>query len=132
MQCSASRNAPTRSLWRAAPRSSTRAQACGRGRGTPLGNGTTCPSSARSSASDRLLLPSTIMPRVARSKEIKISLYASTAVTLVLGFADLVRGGTTASAFLLAIAYCVLIPLTIWGATVEPEMASDVDDRPSY
>ena len=44
--------------------------------------------------------------RVLRSKEIKISLYALAAITLVAGYADLARGGITASAVLLSLAYC--------------------------
>jgi hypothetical protein len=47
------------------------------------------------------------------SKETKISLYVATALTLALGYADLWRGGITVSALLLAIAYCVCIPLAI-------------------
>lgn len=53
-------------------------------------------------------------PLVRRTKEIKISLYVATALTLLLGYADLVRGGITVSALLLAIGYTVLIPLVIW------------------
>ena len=35
------------------------------------------------------------------------------AAALVLGFADLARGGITLSAILLVLAYCVLIPIAI-------------------
>ncbi|MBX7119915.1 MAG: hypothetical protein K1X31_13060 [Gemmatimonadaceae bacterium] len=35
------------------------------------------------------------------------------AATLLLGYADLWRGGTTISAFLLVIGYCVLVPIAI-------------------
>src|SRR5215212_884488 len=54
------------------------------------------------------------MLRVTQSKKTKISLYVATAVVMLIGFADLWRGGTTVSAFMLAIGYCVLIPLVIW------------------
>jgi len=49
------------------------------------------------------------------------------------GFADLIRGGITLSALLLGIAYCGLIPATIWLAgrtTVEDESTNE--ERPSY
>jgi hypothetical protein len=73
------------------------------------------------------------MQLLRRNKETKISLSIAAVAVLLLGFVDLARGGTTASAFLLAIAYCVLIPLAIWyggsgrGADDEPE-----SDAPSY
>jgi hypothetical protein len=35
------------------------------------------------------------------------------AVALVLGYADLIRGGITLSAILLVLGYCVLIPVAI-------------------
>ena len=35
------------------------------------------------------------------------------AVTLLLGYADLVRGGVTVAPILLVIGYCVLVPLAI-------------------
>ena len=35
------------------------------------------------------------------------------AAALLIGYADLARGGTTLAPFLLVIAYCVLIPLAI-------------------
>ncbi|MGE5098916.1 MAG: DUF2723 domain-containing protein [Deltaproteobacteria bacterium] len=67
-----------------------------------------------------------------RTKETKISLYAAAFLALALGFADLVRGGTTASAFLLAIGYCVLVPLAIWsGAAADGRKALD-DEQPPY
>jgi hypothetical protein len=72
------------------------------------------------------------MPSLTQSKGIKISLYAITFATLVLGFADLVRGGITISALLLAIAYCVLIPLVIWHGTSSPATKIVDDERPSY
>jgi len=52
---------------------------------------------------------------------------------LIAGFADLIRGGITLSALLLGIAYCGLIPATIWLAgrtTVEDESTNE--ERPSY
>src|SRR5438876_296940 len=64
-------------------------------------------------------------------KETKISLFAGVALALGVGFADLWRGGTTLSAIMLAVAYCVLIPLAIWvggdrGGRAEP------GERPPY
>jgi transmembrane protein TMEM260 (protein O-mannosyltransferase) len=57
---------------------------------------------------------SNLSTRVSSPKKTKISLCAGAAATLVAGYADLVRGGTTISALLLAIGYCVMIPLAIW------------------
>jgi len=54
-------------------------------------------------------------------------------LVLIAGFADLIRGGITLSALLLGIAYCGLIPATIWLAgrtTVEDESTNE--ERPSY
>ena len=70
-------------------------------------------------------------PCLARSKEIKIYLYvARRARARSSGFADLVRGGITVSALLLAIAYCVLIPLAIWsGAGDEPATSATTTRR---
>src|SRR5450432_1292893 len=65
------------------------------------------------------------------SRETKISLYLGTAVTLAIGFVDLARGGTTISAFALAAAYCVLIPLVIWQGAAEKATSTD-ELRPSY
>ena len=71
------------------------------------------------------------MPIASRLKERNFYL-ALTILALVLGFADLVRGGTTLSAFLLAIAYCALIPLAIWaGAGAEAEAEAE-ENRPPY
>jgi hypothetical protein len=72
------------------------------------------------------------MPVLRRTKETKISLYVAAIVVLAVGFADLARGGTTTSAFLLAIAYCVLIPLAIWhgGSNSRPTEAEV--EAPSY
>jgi hypothetical protein len=39
--------------------------------------------------------------------------WALAAVVIVAGFADLARGGETVAPILLAIGYCVLIPLAI-------------------
>ena len=43
----------------------------------------------------------------------RLLLPAITAVVLLLGFADLVRGGITLGPVLLTVAYCVLIPAAI-------------------
>ncbi|HEV8237414.1 MAG TPA: DUF2723 domain-containing protein, partial [Gemmatimonadaceae bacterium] len=75
------------------------------------------------------------MSTLRHTKEIKISLYLAAAAVLVLGFADLARGGTTASAFLLAIAYCVLVPLAIWYGRASTPASSAPDlqpDAPPY
>jgi hypothetical protein len=67
--------------------------------------------------------------RVARPKEIKIYLYVATLATFAIGYADLIRGGISVSALLLAIGYCVLIPLDIW---VDGAPASSGTDQPPY
>src|SRR3954471_20935939 len=67
--------------------------------------------------------------RVARRKEIKIYLYVATLATFAIGYADLIRGGISVSALLLAIGYCVLIPLDIW---VDGAPASSGTDQPPY
>ena len=69
--------------------------------------------------------------RVVRTREIKISLYAAAAITLIAGYGDLVRGGITASAILLSVAYCALIPLAIWSGAAERE-SKDAGGTPSY
>jgi len=46
--------------------------------------------------------------------ETKNSLYVVAGIVLLLGFADLARGGTAFASLLLSVAYCVLIPLAIW------------------
>src|SRR5258705_1618324 len=69
------------------------------------------------------------MLRLSSRKEIRISLYAGTVLAFVLGFIDLWRGGTTISAFLLGIGYCVLIPMVIWSGA---ESDTGGDERPSY
>src|SRR5438046_7551081 len=74
-----------------------------------------------------LMSPGTL---VSRLQETKISLPIGAAVVLGAGYADLARGGTTISAFLLAIAYCVLIPLALWShASGEGPVGGE---RPSY
>src|SRR5262249_37758273 len=60
----------------------------------------------------------------------KIYLFIGAALALAIGFADLVRGGITISALLLAVAYCVLIPLAIW-STAAPSSEREADG-PSY
>jgi len=65
------------------------------------------------------------------TKETKIYLYAAAVLALALGFVDLVRGGTTMSALLLAVAYCVLIPLAIWRSGPADRVEEEAD-RPSY
>jgi len=70
---------------------------------------------------------------VPHRQEIRISLYVLTIVTLAAGFADLVRGGTTVSSFLLAATYCALIPLVIWfSGNALPSPAKRPDDAPEY
>ena len=64
-------------------------------------------------------------------KKTKISLTLTT-VALALGFADLIRGGTTLSALLLAIGYCVLIPLAIWQSAAAARTALDEESPSPY
>jgi len=42
-----------------------------------------------------------------------ISLWAAALVVIVVGFADLARGGTTIAPVLLVLGYCVLVPIAI-------------------
>ncbi len=69
------------------------------------------------------------------SRLIETKNYLTIAAVLVLaaGYADLVRGGITLSALLLAIAYCGLIPMAIWhaGRSTESTESANVE-RPSY
>ena len=67
------------------------------------------------------------------SKETRFSLYGGTAAVLAYGYFDLVRGGTTISALLLGLAYCVLIPMVIWMGADDPTSDRvEPEDRPSY
>jgi hypothetical protein len=66
------------------------------------------------------------------SNKTKIYLFGLSAVCLGAGFADLVRGGTTVSAFLLAIAYCALIPMTIWYSGPSRRRPVPGQSAPSY
>ena len=47
------------------------------------------------------------------SRRTQFILWGAVALTLLLGYLDLIRGGITISAILLVLAYCVLIPLAI-------------------
>jgi hypothetical protein len=75
---------------------------------------------------------------VSRRREIRISLYSLTAMIIIAGFADLVRGGTSIASFLLSFAYCALIPLAIWfSGDVAPHNGNGrrtavVNDAPEY
>lgn len=42
-------------------------------------------------------------------------LWGLAALTLLLGYADLVRGGEVVAPFLLVIGYCILVPMAILG-----------------
>src|SRR5262247_189862 len=67
------------------------------------------------------------------SKETRFSLYGGTAAVVAYGYFDLVRGGTTISALLLGLAYCVLIPMVIWsGGDDATSNRVEPDQRPSY
>src|SRR6476661_8960537 len=73
------------------------------------------------------------MARLAlRLSETKNSLYVIAGITLVLGFADLARGGTGIAAFLLSMAYCVLIPLAIWHGGCRMEQRAEEDALAEY
>ena len=49
----------------------------------------------------------------AGSRRTSYLLWGAAALTLLLGYLDLIRGGITISAILLVLAYCVLIPAAI-------------------
>jgi len=42
-----------------------------------------------------------------------ISLWAAAFIVIIVGFADLARGGTTIAPVLLVLGYCVLVPIAI-------------------
>jgi hypothetical protein len=70
-------------------------------------------------------------------KETKNYLLLAALATFAVGFVDLVRGGITVSAILLAASYCVLLPLVMWHWGVDDrggDRAIDRadGDRPSY
>ena len=73
------------------------------------------------------------MSVVSRSYETRNYLFVAAGLALIAGYADLIRGGVTLSALLLAIAYCGLIPAAIWRAGRAPnERESVTGERPSY
>lgn len=47
------------------------------------------------------------------SRTRSIALWAAALAAIVLGFADLARGGTTIAPVLLVLGYCVLVPVAI-------------------
>ena len=67
-------------------------------------------------------------------RETRNYLLVITATAFAAGFADLVRGGITTSALLLAGAYCALVPLLIWrwNGDNDADDRSGDDDRPPY
>ena len=68
-----------------------------------------------------------------RPHKIKFSLIAAAVVVWAVGFADLARGGTTLSAFALAVAYCVLIPAALWYRADRVALVAGTEEqRPSY
>src|SRR5215207_1075021 len=95
------------SVWQNAPillpqrerlRHSTPARWCGHGRNTHSRDKTP-PSNIERHKMQRLT--GALLPAIA-------------ALVLVLGYADVIRGGITVSAILLSLAYCVLVPMSIW------------------
>ena len=68
---------------------------------------------------------------VAWIQETKNYLLIATVVALAVGYADLVRGGVTISALVLALAYCVLLPAAIWRWGESPAGAQP-EERPPY
>jgi hypothetical protein len=42
-------------------------------------------------------------------------LWTAAALVLILGYADLIRGGEVLAPFLLVIGYCILVPMAILG-----------------
>ena len=74
----------------------------------------------------------TLMNVVPYSRETKISLYVGCVLVLAAVYADLARGGTALSAILLAVAYCVLIPLAIWYSGDRPLRGAGAAERNEY
>ena len=58
---------------------------------------------------DSVSLPSASKPAVSR----RLQWWGLVAVTLIVGYADLWRGGETLAPILLVLAYCVLVPIAI-------------------
>ncbi|MDQ6738661.1 MAG: hypothetical protein M3Z30_13305 [Gemmatimonadota bacterium] len=58
---------------------------------------------------DTTIIPATTSPLIHR----RFIWWGLAAATLLVGYADLWRGGETAAPVLLVIAYCVLIPVAI-------------------
>ncbi|HYN83568.1 MAG TPA: hypothetical protein VES88_18980 [Gemmatimonadaceae bacterium] len=50
--------------------------------------------------------------RISRRTQ-SISLWVAALLVIVVGFADLARGGTTVAPILLVLGYCVLVPIAI-------------------
>ena len=50
--------------------------------------------------------------RISRRTQ-SISLWVAALAVIVVGFADLARGGTTVAPILLVLGYCVLVPIAI-------------------
>jgi hypothetical protein len=55
---------------------------------------------------------SSIVGRMSRRTR-SIALWGAALAVIVLGFADLARGGTTVAPVLLVLGYCVLVPIAI-------------------
>src|SRR6185437_13938859 len=120
---SAWRAAPTRWPWHAPPPNETRVRECGPGRAT------------RWAAVRRFRcaeLDERTLMTILRQQKIKFSLVAAAVIVWIVGFADLARGGTTLSAFALAVAYCILIPAALWYRVDRGALVADPEERPSY
>jgi hypothetical protein len=55
----------------------------------------------------------TISPAAATLWRRRVAFWALAVVVIVLGFADLARGGETLAPVLLVLGYCVLVPIAI-------------------
>jgi hypothetical protein len=56
--------------------------------------------------------PSSSGGRITRRTQ-SIALWSAALLVIVVGFADLARGGTTVAPILLVLGYCVLVPIAI-------------------
>ncbi len=53
------------------------------------------------------------MAEIGTSSRTRLALAVGSAAALLIGYADLARGGETIAPILLVLGYCVLVPLTI-------------------
>ncbi|MDQ6829865.1 MAG: DUF2723 domain-containing protein [Gemmatimonadota bacterium] len=63
---------------------------------------------------------------------VQLALAVAAAVTLITGYLDIWRGGTSLGACLLVLGYCVLLPATAWRSFARETRVVQASDRPPY